>query len=133
MFKPKLKNSEYLKNKIFVGFVEDNLDEKRKGRVKVRVQGVFNDIEADHIPWASPFRSLDGKSFSVPAVGKIVNVVFPQGNLYEPEYIYSENYNINLQDKLDDMSDKEYKNFVALLFDHKTQIYSDDTNLRLDY
>ena len=27
----------------------------------------------------------------------------------------------------------EYKNFVALLFDHRTQIYSDDTELRLDY
>ncbi len=133
MFSPKDKGSEYLKDKIFVGFVEDNLDDKRKGRIKVRVQGVFNDIEVDHIPWASPFRSLDGRSFCVPANGKIVNVIFPEGNLYEPQYIYSENYNINLQNKLKDYSDDEYKNFVALLFDDRTQIYSDDKNLRLDY
>jgi len=133
MFTPKEKNEEYLKNKIFVGLVEENIDEKRKGRCRVRVQGVFNNIELEHIPWASPFRTLDGKGFCVPAIGKIVNVIFPQGNLYEPQYIYSENYNINLQNKLDSLEDEEYMNFVALLLDDRTQIYSDDTNLRLDY
>jgi len=134
MFTPLLqKNQDYLSNKIFVGLVEDNNDKKRKGRVKVRVQGVFNDIDVAHIPWASPFRSLDGKTFSVPALGKIVNVVFPNGNLYEPQYIYCENYNINLQNKLGDLSDDEYKNFIALIFDHRTQVYSDDEALTLDY
>jgi len=133
MFKPNEKNDEYLKNKIFVGLVEDNIDEKRKGRVRVRVQGVFNDIELEHIPWASPFRGLDGKDFRVPAIGKIVNVVFPEGNLYDPQYTYSENYNINLQNKLDNLEDDNYTNFVALLLDDRTQIYSDDDNLRLDY
>lgn len=134
MFSPILqKNQDYLNNKIFVGIVEDNKDKKRKGRIKVRVQGVFNDIELEHIPWASPFRSLDGKSFCVPAIGKIVNVIFPQGNLYDPQYIYSENYNINLQDKLEELSDDEYINFISLLFDHRTQLYSDDNALTLDY
>lgn len=134
MFSPLLqKNQDYLTNKIFVGLVEDNNDNKRKGRVKIRVQGVFNDLEVAHIPWASPFRSLDGKTFSIPALGKIVNVVFPNGNLYEPQYIYCENYNINLQNKLEDLSDDEYKNFISLIFDHRTQVYSDDTALTLDY
>lgn len=134
MFSPLLqKNQDYLKDKIFVGVVEENKDTKRKGRIKVRVQGVFNDIELEHIPWASPFRNLDGKSFCVPAIGKIVNVIFPQGNLYDPQYIYSENYNINLQDKLEELTDDEYTNFVALLFDHRTQVYSDDNALNLDY
>jgi len=134
MFNPIKKDSAYLRNKIFVGFVEENIDKTRKGRIKVRVQGVFENIDVEHIPWASPFRSLDGKNFSVPAVGKIVNVIFPHdGNIYEPQYIYSENYNINLQNKLDDMVDEDYINFVSLLFDHRTQIYSDDEHLRLDY
>lgn len=128
-----LKDKEYYLNKIFVGLVEDDNDEKRLGRVRVRVQGVFNNIELEHIPWASPYRSLDGKEFSKPTIGKIVNIIFPEGNIYEPQYIYSERYNINLQSKLNSLDEEEYKKFVALLFDHRTQIYSDDTALNLDY
>ena len=107
MFSPFEKKDESyysLLNKLFVGVVEDNKDDKRKGRVRVRVQGVFNDIQLDHIPWASPFRSLDGKSFCVPAIGKIVNVLFNGGDIYDPQYIYSENYNINLQNKLNNLN-----------------------------
>jgi len=122
-----------LTNKVFIGVVENVYDETRKGRIQVRVQSVFNKIPLEHIPWAEPQRSLDGKNFSVPAIGKIVNVIFNNGNIYEPMYIYSQNYNTNLQQKLNDMSDKEYENFASILMDHRTQIYSDDENLRLDY
>jgi len=122
-----------LTNKIYIGVVENVYDETRKGRIQVRVQTVFNDIPLEHIPWAEPQRSLDGRTFSVPAIGKIVNVIFVNGNIYEPQYIFSENYNNNLQQKLNDMTDEEYENFAALLMDHRTQIYSDDENLRLDY
>ena len=122
-----------LSNQIFIGLVENVYDEKKKGRVQVRVQGVFNDIELEHIPWAEPQRSLDGRNFSVPSIGKMVNVIFVGGNIYDPQYIFSQNYNTNLQQKLDDMSNEEYENFAALLIDDRTQLYSDDTNLRLDY
>lgn len=129
-------NSEgkkYYENKIFLGVVEEIYDPQRMGRIKVRVQGAYNDLAIDDIPWASPFRSLDGRTFSIPSIGKAVNVIFPNGNIYAPEYIYSENYNINLQDKLKSISEDEYSNFVALLFDHRTQIYSDDIGLTMDY
>jgi len=126
-------NKLNLNNKIFVGVVEDVNDSKRKGRIKVRVQTLFDDLPIEHIPWAEPQRSLDGKSFCVPAIGKLVNIVFNNGNIYDPKYIYSENYNTNLQQKLNDLSDDEYKNFYAILLDHRTQIYSDDTNLVMDY
>lgn len=133
MFEGKKHDAEYFKNKIFVGLVEDVKDPNKKGRIKVRVQGAFNELPLEDIPYASPFRSLDGKVFSVPAVGKIVNVIFEQGNIYDPYYMFSENYNVNLQNKLKGLSDDEYKNFVALLFDDRTQIYSDDDALKLDY
>jgi len=126
-------NQLNLKDVIFVGIVEDVNDEKRIGRIKVRVQNVFNEIPLEDIPWAEPQRSLNGKSFCVPAIGKLVNVIFVHGNVYEPQYIYSEKYNTNLQQKLNDLDDKEYANFTALLMDHRTQMYADDTNLRLDY
>ena len=124
---------EELESSLFVGIVEDISDPNRKGRIKVRVQGVFEEIETEHIPWSSPYKSLAGKAFELPSIGKIVNVIFPNGDLYDPYYIYSENYNVNLQGKLDDLSDEEYETFVALLFDHRTQIYSDEDELTLDY
>lgn len=127
------RDSSFLKDKVFLGVVEEIVDPKRIGRIKIRVQGIFDDIDVDDIPWAHPYKDLAGKTFCVPAVGKLVNVVFPLGNLYSPEYIYAEHYNINLSNKMGTLSDDEYKNFVALLFDHRTQVYSDDSELRMDY
>lgn len=125
---------KYLKDKIFVGLVEDNVDPRRLGRVKVRVQSLYDDLTVDQLPWSNPFfTSGSGKKFDIPAVGKIVTVIFVNDILYDPYYINSDHFNINLQEKLQTYSDDEYKNFVALLFDHKTQIYSDDTNLTIDY
>lgn len=119
--------------KFYIGLVEDNKDPNRKRRIKVRVQGVFDSIDVDDIPYSSPVGSIDGKDFKVPPVGKLVNVIFPTGDIYDPYYFFSENLNVNLQNKLKDLSDDEYVNFVALLFDHRTQIYSDDNSLTLDY
>lgn len=133
MFTGKEKNRDYFRDKIFVGLVEDVRDVRRKGRIRVRVQGVFDKIPTEHIPWASPSRNTDGKYFNVPAIGKIVNVMFVDGNIYEPQYIYSENYNINLQNKINGLSADEYSNFFASLFDHRTQIYSDDQKLMMDF
>ena len=126
-------DDKMLNKKVFVGIVEDNYDPKRLGRIRVRVQDIFNDIETKHIPWASPYSSFHGKDFKLPANGKIVSVLFEDGNLYSPYYVYTDKFNINLQDKLESLTESEYKDFVALLFDHKTQIYSDDKSLTLDY
>ena len=122
-----------LNKKLFVGFVESVKDPNRKGRIKVRVQGLYDEIPLEDMPYAYPYSDISGKEFRLPSVGKIVNVVYPNNDLYEPYYIFSESYNINLQDKLNGYSDEEYANFIALIFDHTTQIYSDDNNLTLDY
>lgn len=122
-----------LDNKVFFGIVEDNNDPKRKGRIKVRVQSVFDDIPLEDIPYASPSSGIDGKSFNVPAVGKVVTVVFAWGDQYQPCYLYSNYFNVNLQKKLDSLSNEEYVGFTALTFDEKCQIYVDDTDLTLDY
>jgi len=122
-----------LNNKIYFGIVEDNKDPNRSGKIKVRVQGLFDDIPTEDIPYASPYSSIDGKSFSVPVVGKVVSVIFSNNDIYQPYYISCNYMNINLQKKLNDLSDDEYSNFSALLFDHRCQIYVDDTDLTLDY
>lgn len=124
---------KHLSDKLFFGIVEDNKDPNRKGRIKVRVQSLFDDMPVEDIPYASPSSSIDGKSFNVPAVGKIVSVIFAWGDLYQPYYASCNYFNVNLQKKLDGLSDDEYTNFTALTFDNRCQIYVDDTDLTMDY
>jgi hypothetical protein len=122
-----------LDRKVYLGIVEEINDPRRLGRVKVRVQTIFESIPTDHIPWARPYADLDGKSFEIPSIGKIVNVSFENGNIYSPYYLSPTTFNINLQDKLESLSDEEYKDFIAILFDQKTRLYSDNKNLTLEY
>jgi murein DD-endopeptidase MepM/ murein hydrolase activator NlpD/GH24 family phage-related lysozyme (muramidase) len=122
-----------VQRKIYVGIVEENIDPNRKGRIKVRVQTIFNEIPVESIPYASPFASLSGKEFQIPAIGKLVNILYFSDDIYDPYYIYSENYNINLQNKLKGLSDDEYVDFVALLFDDRTQIHATNEELTIDY
>lgn len=118
---------------IFAGIVEDNVDPRRFGRIKVRVQCVFDDIPAQHIPWSSPYITPAGTAFSVPPIGKIVNVIFDNGNLYSPYYFFSDKYNLNLQDKLESLTDENYVNFGSLLFTHTTQMYNDSDQFVIDH
>lgn len=120
-------------DKLWVGLVEENADPERLGRVKVRVQSIFDDMPIEDIPWASPLKNTSARAFEIPAIGKIISVFFPNDNLYEPYYMFSDHYNINLQKKLKDYSDDEYVNFYSVVFDHRTKVYSDDNNLTLDY
>lgn len=120
-------------NKIYFGLVEDNIDPRRKGRIKVRVQSIFDEISIDDIPFALPYKEFVGENFAVPAIGKIVNIIFENNNLYSPYYIYVEHYNVNLQNRLSIMNDDEYVNFKTLMFNHITQIYTDNNGLTLDY
>jgi hypothetical protein len=122
-----------INRKIYVGIVEENIDPKRYGRIKVRVQNIFDEIPKNDIPWSSPHSSLNGKTFDIPELGKIVNVIFDNDSIYFPYYIYSNNYNINLQDKLESLSNDDYTNFVSLLFDHRTRIYSETDSFTIDF
>ena len=90
-----------LNNKTFIGFIEDNKDPKKMGRCKVRVPSIFtSEIPTADIPWAMPFKDLNGNQFNAPEIGKVVSIIFNNGNKYKPEFIYAEHYNINLENKL---------------------------------
>jgi len=121
-------------NVTYLGVVEDNKDPLKIGRVKIRVFNVFDEIDVKDIPWAAPWKDINGNSSNVPEIGKIITVVFDSGNIYKPEYIFAEHYNRNLEQKLKSLSDDNYLSMKALLFDHKTQIYvNDDEGLKIDY
>lgn len=127
-------NQADLKGQVFIGVVEDNQDPKKLGRCKCRVLNIFDEIPVEDIPWASPWKDLSGNQFFLPEVGKVVSVVFDEGNIYKPEYIFAEHFNINLERKLASLSGEAYSSMRSLMFDHKTQIYSNDNEgLKMDY
>jgi hypothetical protein len=121
--------------KTYIGTVEDIKDPTKDGRVKVRVIDIHSDEQdLESIPWATPWKDLGGGQFSLPEIGKVVVVVFDQGDINNPEYIYTEHWNINLENKLKSLGDSDYQSMRSLIFDHKTQIYSNDgEGLKMDY
>jgi hypothetical protein len=121
-------------NKTYVGVVEDNNDPKKLGRVRARVMQVFENIPVEEIPWAFPWKDLNGNQFNVPDKGKVVMVVFDNGDKNNPEYIYADHYNINLEKKLQSLSETDYITMKSLIFDHRTQIYVNESEgLKIDH
>lgn len=121
-------------NKTYIGVVEDNNDPKKLGRVKVRVLDVYDNLKVEDIPFASSWKDLNGNEFNVPEKGKVLVVVFDQGDEHKPEYIAADHYNINLEKKLQSLSNTDYISMKSLIFDHKTQIYVNDSEgLKIDY
>lgn len=129
-------------NKTYIGTVEDNNDPKRLGRCKIRVLDVFDEkdkndkyeISVEDLPWAAPWKDVNGNMFNIPEKGKVVTVVFEDGNKNNPEYIASDHYNVNLEKKLEQLPEADYLSMKALIYDHKTQIYVNDVEgLKIDH
>lgn len=83
----------------YLGFVEDNNDPKKIGRVKVRI-APYSELSTADLPWASPKLGTHGNSSSygglnVPEVGSQVRVDFPSRDLTAPYYSGAELNEIN--------------------------------------
>ena len=116
-------------DRFYIGIVEETIDPKRKGRIKVRIDrlhgknGVGDFIPTESLPWAVPKIEPGGGSFGVPGKNKVVYITHIEGDLYSPEYFSGEHYNINLQEKLQDLDDTGYENFYAISYDDKHQYF----------
>jgi len=135
-------SSKVESNRTYIGVVEYNKDPKRVGRCRIRVLDIFDGrdkdgsylIETKDLPWAFSWKDLNGNSYNLPEIGKVVTVVFESGNENNPEYIYAQHYNVNLENKLKDLSDVDYVSMKSLIYDHKTQIYVNDSEgLKIDH
>lgn len=136
MKKKKIRREIY--NNDYIGVVEDVNDPLRLGRVKVRVEAIDGrkddkeSIPTSALPWLEP--SGRGSSFSTSSVGKVVYVAFEDGDYYKGCYFAEEHYDINLQNKLESLSDSSYVMFTAYNFDHRHQYYCEEkVGLMFDY
>lgn len=121
-------------DKVYQGKVVDNKDPKKKGRIKIQVIGLNDKNKIDDLPWASPIKDTNGNNINVPDVGKIINVTFDNGDINKPFFESAEHYNINLSDKLTTLSYGDYTSINSVMFDHKSQLYSTDSEgLIMDY
>lgn len=96
-----------LRDKDWLGEVVDNKDSEFQFRCKIKVFGLFDELETGDIPWAFPatngiFASSNGGfgSGSVPKIGSLVKVRFDNGNLYSPEYRGIQNVNRGLSSEI---------------------------------
>ena len=102
-------NNNAESDKTYIGVVEDNNDPKKSGRCRIRVMDIFDgmnpdgtyQVKTEELPWSFPWKDLNGNAFNIPDIGKIVVVVFEEGNTDKPEYISADHYNVNLEKKLE--------------------------------
>jgi phage baseplate assembly protein gpV len=74
----------------YIGFVEDNNDPEKLGRIRVRVSP-YSELDTQDIPWASPTLGTHGNSaeyggLNIPELGSQVRVFFPSKDITAPYY-----------------------------------------------
>ena len=73
------------------GFVEDNNDPEKLGRIRVRIP-MWEDIPTEYLPWCIPSlpyflgNSRNTSMFSVPEIGTQVKIYFSNRDKYHPNY-----------------------------------------------
>ena len=121
----------------YLGVVVDNKDPEFRGRAKIRVFGVFDDLINDDLPWAHQrfemSYGLNGGSgrMSVPKLGSVVHVQFNNENYYSPEYKAVQELSPDLIDQIK----TSYEGAHSLIYDgiEKLKIYyTVSTGLVLD-
>lgn len=111
----------------YLGVVVDNKDPEFRGRSKIRVFGVFDDLPDEDLPWSHQrfemSYGINGGSgrISVPKLGSVVHVQFNNGNYYSPEYKAVQELSPDLIDQIKE----SYEGAHSLIYDgiEKLKIY----------
>lgn len=73
----------------WTGTVVDNSDPLRLGRVRVRIYGLYDDVQDGALPWALSEDTWLGSNASnivIPEKGTVVRGIFEDGDIYKPVY-----------------------------------------------
>lgn len=79
-------------NGLWKAIVEDNKDPEKRGRARMRVQQIYQNISSEALPWAEPAAMPYGGSRDIgfifpPEVGSMYWVMFEQGDPDLPVYL----------------------------------------------
>lgn len=103
----------------YLGVVVDNKDPEFRGRAKIKVFGMFEDIPDTDLPWSHQrfemSYGLKGGSgrVSIPKLGSVVHVQFNNGNYYAPEYKAVQELSSDLIDEIK----RSYDGAHSLIYD----------------
>lgn len=109
--------------KIRYGLIVDNKDPLYQGRAKVRVFGLYDDIEDEDIPWAEQSSNLifaggnGGGAISIPKEGTVVGVDFDGQNQYNIYYYFIHSYSPEMLAEIRD----SYEGAHVLLYDTEAE------------
>lgn len=102
----------------WLAIVTNANDPTFSGRCQVRVLGLMDNIDANHLPWAVPinspiFAGNGAGSMSIPKIGQFVRIQFNNGDIYAPEYTAIQNIDTELIKRIKD----DYLGTHVLLYD----------------
>jgi len=111
------------KDNDWIGVIVDNNDPTFSGRARIRVFGIFNELETEHIPWATPINSTifgggGAGSISIPKIGQFVRIQFNNGDIYAPEYTSIQNIDSELINKIKE----DYIGTHVILYDSEKEL-----------
>ena len=107
-----------LKDKVQTGVVESVDDPTFSGRIKVRVQGLHDNIAMESLPWCNYAGSTVYNQISIPKVGDHVRVKFAQDDVNSMEW-----YGFNTIDReLSWELANDYKDSHTLLYDYNEDL-----------
>lgn len=107
----------------WIGLVVNNADPTFSGRCQVKVFGLFDGIENQYLPWATPINSAifagnGAGSISIPKIGQFVRIQFNNGDQYAPEYNAIQNIDTELIQRIKD----DYEGTHVLLYDPEEEL-----------
>ena len=104
-------------SKVQTGRVESVDDPTRSGRLKVRVEGLHDNIATESLPWCN-YSGTGGGQLFLPEVGDHVRVKFAQNDINSMEW-----YGINnLPRELSQETATDYEGLKSVLYDPKEDI-----------
>jgi hypothetical protein len=113
-------------SKSYLGVIVDINDPLKQGRAKVRVFGIFDDLEIEDIPWSEPGTASEyfgggkgGGAVSVPRLGAVVYCSFESENYYKMYFDIIKEFSPDLVEEMNE--ENSYEGFHSLIYDSEAQ------------
>jgi hypothetical protein len=115
-----------MSSKSYLGAIVDINDPLKQGRAKVRVFGIFDDLEVEDIPWAEPGTASEyfgggkgGGAVSIPRIGTVVYCSFEDDNYYKMYFDVIKEFSPDMVEEMNE--ENSYEGFHSLIYDSEAE------------